>query len=163
MWINKLLISIGIILLNIGVLRAEFSELINEKEISKWGYTTIEYRLVNNESHLTEFQTIKSIKEAPGLKNHYYTYVLILECFPSYYDAYKKRLSLIFTGEKEYIMSELEGKCVRAIDTAAKFATFKERKRVFLLFNEYLDKNPHNKSSQPTPQSGAAAFKRYAS
>ena len=146
MWINKLLVSITILLLNSGAVSAELTELIEEDEISKWGYITIEYRLANKETHMTVFQTIKSLKKAPGLKNHYYSYVIILECFPAYYEAYKKRLNLMFTGEKEYILSELEGKCVRAIDTSAKFSTFREQKRIFLLMNEYLDNNPHNNS-----------------
>ena len=164
MWINKLLVSITILLLNSGAVSAELTELIEEDEISKWGYITIEYRLANNETHMAEFQTIKSIIEAPGLKNYYYSYVLILECFPAYHEAYKKRLNLMFTGEKEYILSELEGKCVRAMDTSAKFSASREQKRIFLLFNEYLDNYSHNNSLKSgTPKNGAPLLKRFIS
>lgn len=158
MCVNKRILAILILCILPAPLLAD---LVEEKEVSKWGYTTIEHRLSNRETHIAEIQTIKSIKQASGLKNHYFHYVLSQECYPSYWEAIKRKMSLLYTGEKDYILSELSGKCVRTSDTAAKFATFKEQPRIFMLFNKYLNKTTYNKSTQPTPKNGAAGFKRY--
>ena len=123
-----------------SILSAETEELVDEKQINKWGYTTIESRFSNRESYVAELQTIKSIKQAPELENHYYSYIISQEYYSSKWEAIKRKMSLLYTGEKNYTLSELHGKCVRIITTAVKFATFKEQSRVFSLFNKYLEK-----------------------
>jgi len=121
------------------------AQLVDEIEINKWGYTTTSYIFSNREMYIVETQIINSKKHAPSLKNHYYTYSLVLECYPEYYLAFKRKLGLIILDEKDYTLSDLSGKCVRIINTAAKFATYKELPRIFSLFEKNLEKIHLNK------------------
>jgi len=118
--------------------QANESALVAEKEINNWGYITLGYESNINNGVVTKTQSIKSIKEAPGMKNHYYYYNLSQECYTNIVSAMKRKLSLLFLSEKDYRRSELSGKCVQVIETSANFSTFKEQPRVFLLFNNYL-------------------------
>ena len=114
-------------------------KLIEEKEIKKWGYSTLKFEQTSNDGVKIQHQLIKSIKEEPGMKNTYYYYSLKQECFTSIFSAVKRKISLLFLGEKEYKLSELSGKCIRIIETSANSSTFKEQPRIFSLFNKYLN------------------------
>ncbi len=117
------------------------AQLVEEKEIEKWGYQTQSYQEEKTDNKVNKTQVIKSIKQAPSLEDHYYYYSLSEECYSSRISAIKRKMGLIILDEKDYTFSELEGKCVRIINTSANFATFDEQPRIFKLFNKYLDKN----------------------
>ena len=117
------------------------AQLVEEKEIEKWGYQTQSYQEEKTDNKVNKTQVIKSIKQAPSLEDHYYYYSLSEECYSSRISAIKRKMGLIILDEKDYTLSELEGKCVRIINTSANFATFDEQPRIFKLFNKYLDKN----------------------
>ncbi len=114
-------------------------KFIEEKEIKKWGYSTLKSERKLTDGVKIQYQLIKSIKEAPGMENTYYYYSLKQECFTNIFSAVKRKTSLLFLGEKEYKLSELSGKCIRIIETSANFSTFKEQPRIFSLFNKYLN------------------------
>ncbi len=137
----KYIISLLFIFLASNSVFADSVQLVKEKEIKKWGYQTLSYQEENFDNKTTKTQVIKSIKQAPGLEDHYYYYSLSEECYSSYIPAQKRKMGLIILDEKEYTLSELEGKCVRIINTSAKFAMFNEQPRIFTLFNKYLDEN----------------------
>lgn len=119
--------------------------LIDENTIQDWGYKTQSFRKETNKRTTIRYQSIKSLKQAKGLENHYYYYSLSQECYSGYFSAITRRIGLLVTDEKDYTLSELSGKCVRICNTRANFATFKEQPRIFKLFNKYLD-NKTNKN-----------------
>lgn len=121
------------------------AQLVNEKEINEWGYKTLTYNSSTSKSYIFETQLIKSKKHAPGFKDYYYYYALSQICYSGYFAALKRKLSLLERDEKDYTLSDLSGKCVRTVNTAANFDTYKEQPRIFELFKAYLDKT-HNKA-----------------
>lgn len=138
----KYFISILLIFLTSFPIFAGNEQLVKEKEINKWGYKTLSYNEEYSDNNTTKIQSIKSIKHAPGFEDHYFYYRLSEEFYSSYLQALRRKMGLIFIlDEKDYTLSELEGKCVRIINTSAKFATFNEQVRIFKLFNKYLDEN----------------------
>lgn len=115
------------------------AQLVDEKEINKWGYLTLRSENISDDNVTIKKQVIKSKKAAKRKKYHYYYYSLTLECYDGRFAAIKRRWGLLYSGEKDYRRAELSGRCIRIIDTSANFATFTEQPRIFSLFNKYLD------------------------
>lgn len=142
--------SIGLLILGFylpGALSASEAQLIDEKTIQQWGYSTLsssphpDYHAINDLEGETSlrYQGIKSKKPVKGMANTYYYFSLSEECFSNKFKAIKRRLSLGLLDDKDYRLGEIDGNCVRIVDTAAKFGTFEEQPRIHRLFNEYLD------------------------
>lgn len=146
----KTILLISILLTTLAL--ANDTKLIEEQEINKWGYTTISFENKISNGVEKKEQIIKSKKEAPGMENTYFYYSLSEQCFGDIFSAIKNKMGLLFRGEKDYLLSELTGKCVRVIDTSASFSAFNERTRIFSLFNKYLNNESHNKSAKTAAQ-----------
>lgn len=131
-----------------SMLYTEEKQLVDEKTIQQWGYSTLssspqpDYHAINDlEGEISlRYQGIKSNKPVKGMKNTFYYFSLIEECFSNKLKAMKRRLSLGLLDDKDYRLGKLDGNCVRIVDTAAKFGTFEEQPRIHRLFNQYLDR-----------------------
>jgi hypothetical protein len=118
---------------------AKGTQLIDERQIEQWGYYTLSHEKKLDDNATVMKQLIKSKKEAKGMENHFYYFTLSQICFMNSVAAQKRKSSLVVLEEKDYRLVALSEKCVLTINAIAKFATFKEQPRVFMLFKNHLN------------------------